>query len=103
MRTHWKLLLPPPAAVAGLWGGFVYGGLVQWLNPRFDLAAVVCFAALVLGLVWVPGAMLVQLVLWLRAPGESKSALRASFLGWVLAWLLLLGGFAVVPYSQGWP
>jgi len=103
MGRHLKRILLPPFAVAACWSIFAYGGVIRSHGPKWDYVSVLCFAALVVGLLFVPCATLAHLIYWLRAPACDKSISRSSFLGWALASAFLFGGFAIVPWSRGWP
>lgn len=93
----------PPFVVAACWSIFTYGGIIRFMSAKWDYISVLCFAALVFGLLAVPCATLLHFIYWLRAPSQNKTAACSSFIGWGLALVLLLGGFATVPWSMGWP
>ena len=93
----------PPLIIAVCWFIFTYGGIVHFISPIWDQLSVFCFAALVVGLPIVPCKTIFYFVSWLRASSQDqdKAYLYSSFVGWGLALIVLIGGFAIVPWSMG--
>ncbi len=103
LKGNLKRIFGPPLIVTLCWAIFVYGGVLQFVNPRWDYIIGFAFGALAFGFLVVPFVVLSLGITWWRAPTEEKAVACSYFAGWTVAWGILMFGFITVPWAKGWP
>jgi hypothetical protein len=103
LKGNLKRIFGPPLIVISCWSIFTYGGVLQFLNPRWDYITGFSFGALAFGFLVLPFVVLSLGIGWWRAPSGEKGVACSYFVGWALAWGILVFGFMTVPWSKGWP
>lgn len=101
-----KRLYVPSFLVLSCWVIFNYSGTLQGKSPQWDylmFVTVFTFGALVFGFFLLPFVVLWSVVKCWVAPKEQKEAAFNSFAGWVSAWVILILGFNIVPWSAIFP
>lgn len=105
-RDKAKHLCVPSALIVSCWIIFNYSGAVQFKNPQWDdlmFVTVFTFGALVFGFLLLPFVVLSSAMKWWIAPKEQKEAAWSYLVGWASAWVILILGFTIVPWSEVLP
>lgn len=95
-RQHVIRIILPPLIVVILWLIYICGQTLEFYNPKWDYVTVACFVVLFVSVFYIPRLAQSCFVQSFRVSPEEKLIVRSSYIGFILAWIIVCLGFILV-------